>query len=102
MAIYELDQPLNFHGNSEIKPEPASPMNKPTIGVDMAVWEAMRLQQQDTGSFVKEHREQFGEFGSQGGAAARKYGKAMRENLHHQVEYAPCKTLDPEDYAKIK
>ena len=93
----ELDKPLNFHGDSEIDTSPLT--NCPTLGVANEVREACRS---GTDAHTAAARTLKAEFGANGGVAAKRYHKGARALLHHQVEYAPCKTLTPEEYEKLK
>ena len=93
MSIIELDRPLNFHGNSEIKQQPFGSRNTATIGVDQVVYQAANKPSNNAGTTngLKS------DFGSIGGPAASKYNNAVRKLLHHESEYAPCKTIYPKE-----
>ena len=98
----EIDRPLNFHGNSEIEPAPCSPYNTPTIGVDNAVWEALKEPAPSAVRGQIANSGEFAPFGMNGGEAARKFAKAARQTLHHQKEYKPCRFMTAEEYEQIK
>ena len=89
MGINELDRPLNFHGNSEITPLTYGSRNTATIGVDNVAYLAANGYEANAGT----GRETLG--ANTGGLAASKYSTAVRKLLHHEIEYAPCKTIYP-------
>ena len=61
---WEMDRPLNFHGNSEVVPQPISCYNTPTLGVDKAAYQAAQKYENNDGK--------------------------CRHVTHHLREYCPC------------
>jgi hypothetical protein len=42
-------------------------------------------------------KDRFGEFGTEGGKAAKGYSSGASRNLHHQTEYCPCRKYTREE-----
>ena len=91
-----IEKPINFHGNNcelelnkIVRVRNANFINGHVVGIMDTV----------TAYATGKNREKqkFGEFGSSGGQAAKRYSKGVADSLHHQQEYAPCKTIFPED-----
>ena len=70
MNQFELDRPLQFHGDSEIQPQSCSPYNTTTLGVGSKIYDA----------------------------ANRGYTKSRMVACTVVHEYSPCKCLTPEEY----
>ena len=75
----EMDQPLNFHGDSEISRQP-SPHPQ---GVDSNVLDVA-------------------EQNSEGSVSLMSWGKSSAKLLHHKKHYCPTVTLTPEQYKRAK
>ena len=83
MTFWEIDRPMNFHGNSEVAPAPISPRNTSTIGVSCGIYDAATSYENHDGKIGNS-------FGSRGGKAASQYYRGAKKMLHHEESYKPC------------
>ncbi|MBT8448071.1 MAG: hypothetical protein KJO69_00165 [Gammaproteobacteria bacterium] len=91
----ELDRPLNFHGDSEIKSDHFMPGCTPTIGVSDHVRKAA-YQATSVGDMSSLA------IGVTVGKAASQRAGTIKKELHHEQEYRPCRVLTAEEYERLK
>jgi hypothetical protein len=79
----ELDQPLNFHGDSEVSPSSRSSNHTHTRGIDSRVYAERDPEGDGLGGIMS-------------------WGRSTIKLLHHEQFYSPLSVLTADEYLQAK